>query len=77
MKTMTYLEFVQDYVRIKQNNPSYRFGQHFINLFIKEESDVAIQGLWDKTEDEAIIQIYYIIEKYQWDFNCLVVVREF
>lgn len=73
--TITYNEFLKDYVAIKKEQPDYRLGQHFINLFIKDESDSVLNELWDKDGEEAISQILEVIFKYQWDFNALVVVQ--
>lgn len=72
---ITYNDFIQDYVAIKKEQPDYRLGQHFINLFIKDESDPVLDGLWEKNGEEAISQILEVIFKYQWDFNALVVVQ--
>lgn len=73
--TMTYNEFIQDYVAVKKEQPDYRLGQHFINLFIKDESDSGLNELWEKDGEEAISQILEVLFKYQWDFNKLIVVQ--
>ena len=53
---------------------SYRRGQAFLNLFIKD--DKAFFELWhEKDENEITNLVWKIIFQYNWDCNNLVVVR--
>lgn len=72
MQTMSWIDFYESFLRTKHSTPSYRLGQHFINMFIEDEnSDDITEGLWEKSGDEAHIQCFQIIEKYQWDVQAL------
>ena len=68
---MTYAEFYQDYNKISEQTPSYRIGQHFINLFIEDESDPLLEGLWQADYRDAVLMISNIINTYQWDYDNL------
>ncbi len=71
MQTMNWIQFYESYLKIYQDSPDYRLGQHFVNLFIKDDSSLLLQGLWNKTGDEASTQIMHVIECFQWDMNKL------
>lgn len=66
---MTYAEFYQDYKQLREQNPSYRLGQHFINLFIEDESDPLIEGLWQASHADAMSTIFNVMWAYQWNHN--------
>ena len=69
-KTITWSEFYESFIVLKESVPSYRLGQHFMNMFIMDRSeltcDEVCKGLWGKTGDEAVLQCYQVINKYQW-----------
>ena len=75
--TISYQDFYKSFLSIRENVPSYRLGQHFINMFIKDENTCfeLTKGLWQKTGDEAMTQICEIIKAYQWDLQNLPVVN--
>ena len=73
---MTLTDLYTTYYTIKETNPSYRLGQHFINLCIKDESDPLLNGLWEKDGVEAEEIILKVIDTYQWDCYNLPVVNE-
>ena len=73
---MTYAQFYRNFLNLKVNVPSYRLGQYFINLFIKDETDAVLKGLWDKTDTEASEQIKTVLDKYQWDVMDLPLMKE-
>lgn len=68
---MTYVEFYQDYIKLREQTPNYRLGQHFINLFIKDESDPVLEGLWQANERDALLIISNIVNTYQWDYSSI------
>ncbi len=74
IKTITWQQFHSEFFDTKVVYPTYRLGQHFINTFIKDESDEIVEGLWGKDGLDAVAQCYEIIEKYQWDIQNLPVV---
>lgn len=75
MQTITWQQFYKSYYSIRENAPSYRLGQHFCNLFIRDSDpttcDPVVKGLWDKTEEDALIQCLKVIKHYHWDMNAL------
>ena len=75
--TITYQDFYKSFWSIRENVPSYRLGQHFVNMFVKDSNtrDKLFEGLYNKTGDEAMTQICKIIEAYQWDLQKLPVVN--
>lgn len=73
---MTYTEFYQDYKQLSEYNPSYRLGQHFINLFIEDDSDPLLEGLWQADYKSATMMISDIINTYQWDYNNMPLLKE-
>lgn len=77
MRTISWVDFYKTFISIKETVPSYRLGQHFINMFIKDESDEVVQGLWKKSGDAAFFQCQEVINKYQWDVQALPVVNRF
>jgi len=68
---MIYKDFIKDFNYHQEKSPSYRLGQHFINVFIKDEDDELIGDLWNKSGTSAVKHINRIIETYQWDYNDL------
>lgn len=74
----TYQDFHKSWQDIHDKVPSYRIGQHFMNLFIRDElsNSVMFKGLWEKTGEEAYEQINDIIQVYQWDLDDLPIMRE-
>lgn len=76
-KTITLHEFDKSFQKIHASNHDYRIGQHFINLFIKDSSSDEMCRLWnEKDQDKAGEMIVEIIQRYQWDFRKLPVLRE-
>lgn len=73
MKSITYEEFRQSYFECKKICSTYRFGQHFINVFIKDSEPV---GLWEANYVISEKLIGEFIEQNQWDYNNLLVLRE-
>ena len=73
---MTYTQFYRNFLNLKVEVPSYRLGQYFINLFIKDETDPVLKGLWNKTDREAAEQIHKVIDKYQWNVMDLPLMKE-
>ena len=73
---MTYTQFYRNFLNLKVEVPSYRLGQYFINLFIKDETDPVLKGLWDKTDTEASEQIKTVLDKYQWDVMDLPLMKD-
>jgi hypothetical protein len=80
MQTTSWQDFYESFLKIKETCPSYRLGQHFMNMFIRDRSeltcDEVCKGLWDKTDDEAFTQCFEVINKYQWDVQELPLVQE-
>ncbi|AUR86393.1 hypothetical protein NVP1084O_186 [Vibrio phage 1.084.O._10N.261.49.F5] len=74
----TWQDFYKGFIEIKEKVPSYRLGQHFMNLFIEDDyqSDMMFKGLWDKTGDAAMTQIMEIINVYQWDTQDLPIMNK-
>lgn len=73
---MTYNEFLQSYQDRKKVEPTYRIGQHFINTFIVDSSSEYFQGLWNERQEKvAKYEICEYINKMQWDWNNLPVIK--
>ncbi len=68
---MTYAEFYQDYIKLREQTPNYRLGQHFIDLFIKDDCDPLLEGLWQANERDAVLIISNIVNTYQWDYSSM------
>ena len=69
---MTFDEFLLDYQDKHQQCESYRLGQHFINLFIKDSSSLRFQKLWNEWDFElAKFEICEYINEVQWDYEDL------
>lgn len=75
LQTISWTDFYQSFITIKDSVPSYRLGQHFINTFIKDETDPDLDGLWDKTDSVAAEHCFEIIKKYQWDVQKLPIIN--
>lgn len=62
----TYQDFHKSWQDIHDKVPSYRYGQHFINLFIKDEmsNEVMFKGFVGKPEmklmNKSMISFKYI-----------------
>jgi len=68
----TITNFTNEYYEIKTSVPSYRFGQHFINKFIKDSSSEEMQELWNEEDvDNAAELVYDLIDQYKWDYSDL------
>lgn len=68
----TYQDFHKSWQDIHDKVPSYRFGQHFINLFIVDSSSDTMQKLWSSVdEDETMNIIIDTIEGYCWSWSDL------
>ena len=77
---MTYQQFLADYYTLI-NDPSvgktYRLGQHFINLFIVDSSDIRMQKLWNETQLKlAKVEICKYINEMQWDYEDLPLLKK-
>lgn len=69
---MTFEQFLQQYREELKVCPSYRLGQHFINLFIKDSSSRRMQLLWNESNFKlAKFEICEYINEMQWDYNDL------
>lgn len=75
MKTISLIEFFKSYREKAVDCPSYRMGQHFINLFVEDDcSDEIFSGLWEETNNDVVCKrILSICYRYQWDLNALAV----
>lgn len=72
MRSCTYDEFIASYHKIKDANPSYRLGQHFINCFIKDSSSPDMQKLWNNTsQSNCVTAIMLIMHDYSWDYRSM------
>lgn len=75
MITMPFRQFCESYKMVEPDG--IRVGQHFINLFIKKETDPALNELWNNTDTtDAIDLCLKVIEQYQWDLQSLRVVNK-
>lgn len=74
----TIASFNVDYLKIFNEVPTYRLGQHFIDQFIKDSTSKEMCLLWEeKDTTKAYEKIYEIINRYDWDFFDLpVITRE-
>ncbi len=73
-QTMTIAEFEKDFFEEYSKCDSYRYGQHFINKFVKERNDTTLR-IWNINDaDEARISCFEYAEHYQWDFAKLIIV---
>ena len=72
---MTFEEFEQNYFDLISDpkiGKTYRFGQHFINLFIKDSSSPRMQSLRKETQFKlAKFEICNYINEMQWDYEDL------
>ena len=69
---MTFDDFLMDYQDKHQQCESYRLGQHFINLFIKDSSSLRFQKLWNESNFKlAKFEICEFINEVQWDYEDL------
>lgn len=70
--TMTYQEFLLSYDKIKGVPPTYRIGQYFCKLFIKDSSTLEMCKLWEEKDvDKALLMIDTIIKRYDWCYGGL------
>lgn len=76
MQTLSWKQFYRNYLELSNKVPSYRLGQHFIIMFIKDENaDEELSGLWNQTNQVlAINQCLKVIDKYQWDMDKLPII---
>lgn len=76
----TYQDFHKSWQDIHDKVPSYRLGQYFCSLFLKnttdDNCDSIVKGLWEKTGEEAYEQINDIIKVYQWDLDDLPIMKK-
>lgn len=72
---MTFEEFEQNYFDLISDpkiGNTYRFGQHFINSFIKDSSTPRFQKLWNERNFKlAKFEICEYINEVHWDYNDL------
>ena len=75
MNTITIAEFETDYFRLAGIHPSYRYGQHFLNTFVKDDSPYP--QLWNE-KDVAIArkEVYTLLADWNWDLTSLPVYEE-
>jgi hypothetical protein len=72
---MQFRQFCESYKRVKPDG--IRVGQHFINLFIKGETDPSLDELWNNTDvTDSIDLCLKVIERYQWDLQSLRVINK-
>ncbi len=77
-QTMTFDYFTSAYYDIKFQCPSYRYGQHFINMFIKDSSSQEMIDLWNEENImTACDKACEIIERYHWDYDDLPLVDRY
>lgn len=73
MKTMSLFDFKHHYYK-KYPNSTYRFGQHFLNVFVQDSTPH--QVLWNEKDNHvAESLIYSLIMEYNWDMMSLKVLR--
>ena len=73
--SISYKEFKQRYFILNKLNTELRFGQMFINYFIKESSSLEMVKLWEEKDfNKAEDIIIEIVENYCWDWNKLPVI---
>lgn len=78
MKTITLAEWETQYFNLKQYSSDYRYGQHFINTFIKstDTEDDFLSKLWNERDiDKARTMVYSLLEDYSWDLQSLIVLE--
>ena len=64
---MTFSDFMKGYEALKTTNPTYRLGQHFITLFIKDSSSEEMQKLWNEKDEHITMScINEVLRKYHW-----------
>ena len=77
---MTYQQFIEDYNQLINDTAvgkTYRLGQHFINLFIKDSSSAEMQCLWNQSDIEsAKFAICVFIDDMQWDWEDLPLLKK-
>ena len=73
--TITWNEFYTSYMGYRKLVPSYRLGQHFVNLFIKDRSSDLANKLWNLPEAGAMHVTLRTIEDLQWDLDKLLLVK--
>lgn len=63
---------------IQEDIPSYRIGQHFINLMgIDDSEDPQLQRLWNSTNEKEVMEIIHdLMDRYQWKSNFMPTVTE-
>lgn len=65
----TIVNFVREYNKIKETTPSYRIGQYFCSMFLRDSSTPELCSLWNEwDEDKALVSIHDIIQRYDWDY---------
>ena len=72
---MTFDQFIQEYYSLISDpkvGHTYRLGQHFINLFIKDSSSPRFQKLWNERNFKlAKFEICEYINEVQWNYEDL------
>lgn len=75
METISWKQFYRNYLALSDDVPSLRLGQYFIIMFILDEHDDVLDGLWDQNDRVmAINQCMKVIDKYQWNVEALQIV---
>lgn len=76
----TIQDFTKDFYDKEKEVPSYRMGQHFLNVMKinLEGTPFSKRNLWNEwNHNKAITTIHEIIEYYQWDYYDLPIKEEY
>ena len=65
----TIINFYKEFTAINKETPSYRVGQHFCNLFIKDSSTEEMCKLYNEENiKEGWVLIDNLINSWDWDY---------
>lgn len=67
-------ELIREYFNIKRRVSTYRFGQHFANRCLKDDS--MFPGLWNAEYKEAFDMVVEICDEYNWNHSCIPTLQE-
>lgn len=64
--------------QMQEDIPSYRVGQHFINLMgLESSTDEQLQRLWNSTDEQEVMNIIHdLMGRYHWKGNLMPNIRE-
>ncbi|QCQ57746.1 hypothetical protein ACHELOUS_171 [Vibrio phage Achelous] len=68
---MTYTEFELNFFRIQSKVREYRLGQHFINMFILDNSSLPPELWYETNIEKARAMIYQIMDDYCWEWDSM------